>query len=446
MSSQPIPNSQIEIIPNSVWIYRQSWNGKPTPYWYARIVLPEYMENRSHRNQAIRKSTKKRNQTEAAIWARDTFHEMCGNQKLGMPADSKTFAWMFADYQRVQELKVRAGEVSEHRFKFNEETYRNYLKPFFANIDVRRIDHEKLLAYKAERMTQMGMAGGSTVRKKSKPSASTLNRENMVLRDVLKHAYSKKYITIMPSISNNANNSTPRDAFSREEWSYMLGKFDEDISKSKLGTFAVHEWRLKLMMKTFCQLLVYSGAREGRETNQSLIWSDIQVVSRGKKFSVGTNNDLPYDKEAIERVEVLIRNVKYRTKPNPRLVMAIPYLERALRNWRSETKFPKESDPIFCHQESMNGEAGAFIKTFRKGFEQFLIRHSNGKFTLWNKDDEKHRTLYSLRHTYATQRLINGDLSVYELALNMGTSIRELERTYSKALPEAFASKLVSGL
>jgi hypothetical protein len=50
--------------------------------------------------------------------------------------------------------------------------------------------------------------------------------------------------------------------------------------------------------------------------------------------------------------------------------------------------------------------------------------------------------LYSLRHTYATQRLINGDLGVYELALNMGTSIRELERTYSKALPQAFAAKL----
>jgi len=46
----------------------------------------------------------------------------------------------------------------------------------------------------------------------------------------------------------------------------------------------------------------------------------------------------------------------------------------------------------------------------------------------------------------ATQRLINGDLEVYELALNMGTNIRELERKYSKALPEAFASQLASGL
>ena len=226
----------------------------------------------------------------------------------------------------------------------------------------------------------------------------------------------------------------------------MLEKFDEDIAKSKLETFAVHEWRLKLMMKTFCQLLVYSGARVGRETNQALLWSDVKVVSGNQKHPVGTNDDLPYDKEAIDRVEVLIRNVKYRTKPNPRLVMAIPYLERALRNWRSETKFPNENDPIFCHQESMNGEAGAFVKTFRKGFEQFLIRHSNGEFTLWDENEEKHRTLYSLRHTYATQRLINGDLAVYELALNMGTSIRELERTYSKALPEALASQLVSGL
>ena len=86
MVSKPILGSQIEVIPNSVWIYQQSWNGKPLPYWYTRIVLPEYIDNRSHRNQAIRKSTRKKNKEEAKLWATDRYHEMCGNQKLGMPA------------------------------------------------------------------------------------------------------------------------------------------------------------------------------------------------------------------------------------------------------------------------------------------------------------------------------------------------------------------------
>ena len=71
MSSQPIPDSQVEVFPNSLWIYRQSWNGKPTPYCYARIVLPDYVESRSHRNQAILKSAKKTDRTEAEIWARE---------------------------------------------------------------------------------------------------------------------------------------------------------------------------------------------------------------------------------------------------------------------------------------------------------------------------------------------------------------------------------------
>ena len=94
----------------------------------------------------------------------------------------------------------------------------------------------------------------------------------------------------------------------------------------------------------------------------------------------------------------------------------------------------------------MNGEPSTQIKSFKSGFERFLKRHTNEDFLLWKEEESPHRTLYSLRHTYATQRLINGDIGVYELARNMGTSIRELERTYSKALPQAFAKQLTSGL
>ncbi len=442
--SSPLPDSVEEVVENSVWIHRQTLDGKISPYWYCRIRLPEEIDTRIR--QDVRKSTRKADKDEAKVWATNLFHEMVGNQKLGMPADPKTFDWMFSDYQRIQKMRMEAREVSQHRFLFNEQTYRNYLQPFFGRIDVRKIDSEKLLEYKAARMTKMGMAGGSTIRRKTKPSANTLNRENMVLRDILKHAYAKKYITTIPTISKNTEVGSPRDAFTREEWSFMLEKFDEDIERDKQNPVAVHQWKSTLMLKTFCQLLVYSGARVGRETNQSLIWKDIKVVCGNKKFQVGTNEDCPYDTEKVERVEVLIRNVKYRTKPNPRQVMAIPYLERALRNWRSATAFRSEDDPIFCHQTNSNAKAGTFIKHFRSNFRRFLQRHSGNEFILWDEKEENRRTLYSLRHTYATQRLINGDLEVYELALNMGTSIRELERTYSKALPEAFATKLVSGL
>lgn len=53
---------------------------------------------------------------------------------------------------------------------------------------------------------------------------------------------------------------------------------------------------------------------------------------------------------------------------------------------------------------------------------------------------ESPRTLYSLRHTYATLQLMEGR-SIHELARQMGTSVAMLEQHYSKIPPELVAEK-----
>ena len=45
------------------------------------------------------------------------------------------------------------------------------------------------------------------------------------------------------------------------------------------------------------------------------------------------------------------------------------------------------------------------------------------------------RTLYSLRHTYATFTLINDGMDIHTLAIQMGTSIGMIERHYSHLTP-----------
>ncbi len=52
------------------------------------------------------------------------------------------------------------------------------------------------------------------------------------------------------------------------------------------------------------------------------------------------------------------------------------------------------------------------------------------------------RTLYSLRHTYATLRLSDGDVSIHQLAKQMGTSVGMLEKHYSHLEPVLVAEKL----
>jgi flagellar motility protein MotE (MotC chaperone) len=74
-----------------------------------------------------------------------------------------------------------------------------------------------------------------------------------------------------------------------------------------------------------------------------------------------------------------------------------------------------------------------------KAFKVFLT-----KYDLLNDKEGQVRTLYSLRHTYATTRLRQG-ISWDDLAIQMGTSRAMLERHYSKFKVEDRAAEF-SGL
>ena len=52
------------------------------------------------------------------------------------------------------------------------------------------------------------------------------------------------------------------------------------------------------------------------------------------------------------------------------------------------------------------------------------------------------RTIYSLRHTYATMRI--SEVPIYQLAINMGTSVEMIEHYYShaKVRDKEFASSV----
>jgi hypothetical protein len=49
-----------------------------------------------------------------------------------------------------------------------------------------------------------------------------------------------------------------------------------------------------------------------------------------------------------------------------------------------------------------------------------------------------------LRHTYATQRLLHGEMDIHALARNMGTSVGYIERHYSHVTNIQNAAKLIS--
>jgi integrase len=83
------------------------------------------------------------------------------------------------------------------------------------------------------------------------------------------------------------------------------------------------------------------------------------------------------------------------------------------------------------------GRTGKVILTnsLAASFRQFL-----NETGLLLGADEKPRSLYSLRHTYATFALADGG-NIHKLAVQMGTSVGMLEKYYSKVSARLNASE-----
>ena len=67
-----------------------------------------------------------------------------------------------------------------------------------------------------------------------------------------------------------------------------------------------------------------------------------------------------------------------------------------------------------------------------------LMRDSH----MLKSEDGQNRTLYSLRHTYATFELLENSTDIHTLAKQMGNSAAMIERHYSKLTATMAAEKL----
>jgi hypothetical protein len=61
---------------------------------------------------------------------------------------------------------------------------------------------------------------------------------------------------------------------------------------------------------------------------------------------------------------------------------------------------------------------------------------------LLDPNTQRSRTLYSLGHTYATFRIVHGNVNLHVLARQMGTSFAMLEQHYSHLIPRQRAPEL----
>ena len=101
------------------------------------------------------------------------------------------------------------------------------------------------------------------------------------------------------------------------------------------------------------------------------------------------------------------------------MVVCQPGCQRYFNRLRKRGHNTEPDDLVFCHEDGL--PVGEWI-----GFKSLLEAVGLEKDTHGDN-----RTIYSLRHTYATLRLQNGT-NVYWLKQNMGTSVQMIERHYGQ--------------
>ena len=277
-----------------------------------------------------------------------------------------------------------------------------YLIPFFGAQYVTSIDYQKIQDFYEWRRAKMGR----------EPKASTLNTHNSAMNRVFDEAVARGFIAhkSVPLMVNRGEKSERRPDFTREEYTTLIRKMPSWINSGKAGK----PTDMRHLMRDYVLIMANTGMRHGTEA-LNLMWKHVTLFEE---------KDLQYLEMSVTgktgRRDIICRSgtLNYLKRIHERSddIKHIPF----------EDLLKQRLDlPVFRLPD------GTVSKNIHQTFRKFL--NDTGLITCPRTG--QNRTLYSLRHTYATFALLNDGMDIHALAIQMGTSIGMIERHYSHLTP-----------
>ena len=385
--------------------------------------------------------------------AREKFYELQTLAKQGITVRARgEFEKVYADFSRDVLIHKSPSRLTQF-----EGTYRRYFLPFFgqklikdinehlietyftwrvnyyASDEVKKRQEEAVVRKRGRKPAAKPTKRRSTLSNIKRPSAATLRIERGLLKEILSYAARREFIVRLPEISlprsqeyRNAKRSR-RDHFTRAEMKklrdYLLQLVTEEadpnvrknngrFSKEQKGArkpHALHRYQ-RQVLRELVLILANTGLRIGEALK--LTWGDL----KRKKTRTG-----------FEYLYLQVREGKTGAREVVPKADAVTYLAR-LKEISDHTA---NTDFIFQNRDgSPLKEPGV---TFKK-----VLRDLN----MLTGPDGNPRSLYSLRHTYITNELELGQVSIHDIATNCGTSIQYIERHYSHAKVHSKAQEL----
>jgi integrase len=277
-----------------------------------------------------------------------------------------------------------------------------YLVPFYGNYNIDGVKPAVISEFHSWRRNKVGR----------ELSGSAQNNHNAALNLIFDEAIERGYMTAYerPQLKNTGGESDRRAEFSQDELETLMASVPKFISDGRTARTRM----IRELLTIYVPFMAATGMRPGTEA-EYLEWRHIDVEIR--------------DGQPILHFRL------QRGKRGPRNFVGHNSCWLLLERLRQ----------LSPDLSGMSLEA-----VLKKRVPQLLFRLSDGTvpdnwnkpFRQWLEDTQllhcpvtgKERSLYSLRHYYATQRLLEG-IPIHDLSEQMGTSVLMITKHYSHLTP-----------
>ena len=355
-----------------------------------------------------RQSTRKASIEHAVAVACDLYDEARYRQRLGLAHQTHTFAQIAA--VTLVELRVKI-DASTGRTAYSDYVgcIEKYFLPYFKDKRLEELTHTDIVEFEMWRDRQM----------RRKPKASTLMNFASAWNKLLAVAVERGYISErvpVPKLTTKGEKGKTRPAFSEEEINTLLTFMETWQSK---GLREV-EKEIRPLLRDYIEMLLLTGMRHGTEA-MGICWKHIEWHTdkgvrylriwvdgkTGGRWLIAKHRAV----DVLKRLHARQTDIKH-ISFEELFAERVPHLL---------FRFADGYQP-----PSMNG-------TFRR-----LMRDTG----LLKNTEGQTRTLYSLRHTYATFELLRNSTDIHTLSKQMGNSAAMIEKHYSKLTATMAADKL----
>lgn len=355
-----------------------------------------------------RVSTRRASIEAAVVVATNLYDESRYRQRLGLAHRAQSFAHLAHAVLDDLRRQIDAG-VGKSVYQSYITCIERYFLPYFGDCRLEQITHTDIVEFEIWRNRQMGR----------QPKASTLNNFASAWSRLTQTAVNRGWISDavpVPKLSTRGERSKSRPAFNRDEIAQLL-KFMEGWSTE--GRLAV-EREMRPLLRDYVEILLWTGIRHGTEA-LGLCWNNIEWhTHEGKRYLRLWVTGKTGGRWLIAK--------HLAAEPLQRLHQRQKDIQKI--NW--DDLF-RSSTPHKVFRFSNGYQPPSLNGTFRR-----LMRDSG----LEKSEDGQNRTLYSLRHTYATLELLTSNVDIHTLSKQMGNSAAMIERHYSKLTATMAAERL----